>query len=466
MLRSLAIAALWATTALAQKCTLENKCPEDAPCCGQFGDCGVGAFCLGGCDPRMSFNLESCMPHPVCKDRTTKFDNLDRVQDISKFLGDPKTADWVSQGEPVINDGTVLLTMPKGSVGTVISSTDYMWYGNVKARMKTSRGRGVVTAFILFSDVKDEIDYEWVGVDLETAQTNYYFQGITNYTNSENITDLSDSFKNWHDYEMRWTPDKIDWVVDGKTERTVERKYTFNATSNQYEFPQTPARVQLSLWPGGLASNAKGTIDWAGGEIDWNAPDIQDPGFFYASVDSVEVECYSASSGAGTNKNKSYSYDNLAGTNNTVVDGDKDTVLGSLMASGLDPDVGKKKEKESKSKDSSSTKTDSEEKPKNTAAQIPGGGSVGQDHSDEGDSSDDSGDDSSSGGSSSGDSGDSGSTSANTADCDVSSFHADCNGDKSSSSDSSKDGDGEGSAPRAGASALAVIIAACALFWL
>lgn len=128
----------------------------------------------------MSYSLEACMPHPVCKDRTTKFDNLDRVQDIGKFLGDPKTADWVSQGEPVINDGNLLLTMPKGSVGTVISSTDYMWYGNVKARMKTSRGRGVVTAFILFSDVKDEIDYEWVGVDLNTAQTNFYFQGITN----------------------------------------------------------------------------------------------------------------------------------------------------------------------------------------------------------------------------------------------------------------------------------------------
>lgn len=261
---------------------------------------------------------------------------------------------------------------------------------------------------------------------------------------------------------MRWTPDKIEWVVDGKTERTVERKYTFNATSNQYEFPQTPARVQLSLWPGGLASNAKGTIDWAGGEIDWNAPDIQDPGFFYASVDSVEVKCYSASSGPGTNKNKSYSYDNLAGTNNTVVDGDKDTVLGSLSASGLNPDLGKKKEKESKTGKESSSSTDDEEKPKNTAAQIPGGGSVGQDHSDEGDSSDDSGNDSGSGG----DSGDSGSAPANTADCDVSSFHADCNGDKSSSSDSSKDGDGEGSAPRAGASALAVIIAACALFWL
>lgn len=109
-----------------------------------------------------------------------KLDSLDTVQDISDYLGDPKKADWVSQGEPTPYKDSLLLTMPKGSVGTVMASTEYMWYGNVKARMKTSRGRGVVTAFILFSDVKDEIDYEWVGVDLETAQTNFYFQGIPN----------------------------------------------------------------------------------------------------------------------------------------------------------------------------------------------------------------------------------------------------------------------------------------------
>jgi beta-glucanase (GH16 family) len=68
--------------------------------------------------------------------------------------------------------------MPRRSVGTVLASTVYMWYGSVKAKLKTARGRGVVTAFILLSDVKDEIDYEFVGVDLQTAQTNYYFQGI------------------------------------------------------------------------------------------------------------------------------------------------------------------------------------------------------------------------------------------------------------------------------------------------
>ena len=69
--------------------------------------------------------------------------------------------------------------MAPGTVGTLLASTHYMWYGNVQAKFKTSRGQGVVTAFILLSDVKDEIDYEFVGADLEVAQSNFYNQGTT-----------------------------------------------------------------------------------------------------------------------------------------------------------------------------------------------------------------------------------------------------------------------------------------------
>lgn len=146
----------------------------------EYGECGIGAYCLGGCDPLTSFSLDSCVPAPTCKDKTLKFGSLDNVKNIAEYLGDSDKADWVVSGEPVLNGGNTLLTMPKGSVGTVMSSTTYMWYGNVKARLKTSRGSGVVTAFILFSDVKDEIDFEWIGTDLGTTQTNFYFQGITN----------------------------------------------------------------------------------------------------------------------------------------------------------------------------------------------------------------------------------------------------------------------------------------------
>lgn len=103
-----------------------------------------------------------------------------RIVDVGKYLGDPSTADWVAQGIPLTYNDNVILTMPPNSVGTVLASTVYMWYGNVKARMKTSKDAGVVTAFILLSDVKDEIDYEWVGTELDIAQTNFYFQGIPN----------------------------------------------------------------------------------------------------------------------------------------------------------------------------------------------------------------------------------------------------------------------------------------------
>ena len=149
-------------------------------CITEYNQCGRGAFCLGGCDPLMSFSLDSCVPAPVCQDKKLKMNTLDRYQHISEYLGDPTKADWVGQGEPKIFKGNTLLTMGKGSVGTVLASTTYLWYGTMKARMKTSKDAGVVTAFILFSDVKDEIDWEWVGTDLSTAQTNFYFQGIPN----------------------------------------------------------------------------------------------------------------------------------------------------------------------------------------------------------------------------------------------------------------------------------------------
>jgi hypothetical protein len=126
----------------------------------------------------MSFSLDACVPAPVCQSKVYPMKDMTGIVDVAKYYGDPSTADWVAQGEPLQYQGNVLLTMPKKSVGTVLASTTYMWYGNVKAKLKTSRGAGVVTAFILLSDVKDEIDYEFVGTDLGIAQTNYYFQGI------------------------------------------------------------------------------------------------------------------------------------------------------------------------------------------------------------------------------------------------------------------------------------------------
>ena len=163
------------------KCGNGSQCPDYAPCCSQYGQCGVGAYCLGGCDPRNSFNLQSCLAAPACKSNDFSMNSLDApaVRTNTRYLGNGSETNWVTSGEPRQYQDSVLLTMAPSTVGTLLMSAHYVWYGKIKATMKTSQGAGVVTAFILMSDMKDEIDFEFVGNEMSTVQTNYYFQGIT-----------------------------------------------------------------------------------------------------------------------------------------------------------------------------------------------------------------------------------------------------------------------------------------------
>src|ERR1700709_1468806 len=132
--------------------------------------------------------------------------------------------------------------------------------------------------------------------------------------NSANIT-LSDTFNNYHTYEIEWNPETITWKVDGQVGRVKKRSETWNSTSNRWDYPQTPARVQLSLWPAGLESNGQGTIDWGGGLVQWDTPDIQNNGYYYAAFESVTVSCYNGTSAPGTNNGVSYTYNDVSGLN-------------------------------------------------------------------------------------------------------------------------------------------------------
>ncbi|KAJ9666291.1 putative glycosidase CRH2 [Coniosporium apollinis] len=338
-------------------CGPNKLCPAETPCCSAYGQCGVGAYCLGGCDPLFSHSLESCVPNPICKSQDYNLNSLDDIAPNTRYLGDASKAKWVSSGQPVAyQNEAVLLTMAPDTVGTLLATTNYVWYGKISATMTTSQGKGVVTAFIMMSDVKDEIDFEFVGIDVENAQSNYYSQGVTNYNNGRNLS-TSNTVTNTHTYTIDWTPEKIDWQIDGKTLRTVERQSTWNATANRYDYPQTPARVMLSLWPAGLPSNAPGTINWAGGLVDWDSPYMQN-GYYYALVNNVKVECYDPPKGASVQGSKSYKYTDKAGTNDTVVVTDDVEVLASFFATGEDPEKNPNAAA-SKSSSAASTKTGS-----------------------------------------------------------------------------------------------------------
>lgn len=147
----------------------------------------------------------------------------------------------------------------------------------------------------------------------------------------------TNTVSNMHTYTIDWKPDSISWAIDGKVLRTKKRSETWNATSNRYDFPQTPSRVMLSLWPAGLSTNGKGTIDWAGGLVDWNSPYMQN-GFYYARVEDVTVECYDPPPGATKKGSKSYIYTDPRGTNDTVQIVDNVVILKSIYATGEKPD--------------------------------------------------------------------------------------------------------------------------------
>ncbi|KAJ5174911.1 glycosidase crf2 [Penicillium canariense] len=339
----LALSALSATAlaATTTTCSTSSQCPEDKPCCSQYGECGTGAYCLGGCDIQSSFSIDSCAPMPVCENKSYTWDNLDNSILNTKYLGNASDADWTYSGYPKTEDGNLLMTMPKNSVGTLFANNHYIWYGKISGKIKSSRGQGVVTAFILLSDVKDEIDYEWVGADLTAVQTNYYWQGVLDWHNSGNASVADkDTFDDWHTYEIDWQPDQTQWIVDGEVKRTLLKSDTWNSTANRFQYPQTPARLQMSIWPAGLASNAQGTIDWAGGVIDWDSEDIQQKGYYYATIGQVDVECYSIPDGTVQSGNTSYVYTDAAAMVNNIAVTDNSTVLGSLGATGLDMTLG------------------------------------------------------------------------------------------------------------------------------
>lgn len=275
--------------------------------------------------------------------------------DQDDYLGDADEADWLYSGYVEDFDDTVLVAMPNGTTGTVISSTRFVWYGRIKSTFKTSRGAGVITAFILFSNVQDEIDWEFVGYNLTDAETNFYYQGVLNYTNVRDI-DASDTFENYHTYEVDWREDRVDWYLDDQLVRTLNKADTWNETTQSYHFPQTPSRVQFSLWPGGSSQNAVGTIEWAGGSVDWDSEDIKDYGYYYVRLANASIECYDPPAGTTIDGNTSYIF-------NSTGKYDQEFVMisnnGTVLSSGNDSGLDANESSSSSSGSSSSSKTSS-----------------------------------------------------------------------------------------------------------
>ncbi|KAI4787213.1 hypothetical protein E4T44_13703 [Aureobasidium sp. EXF-8845] len=161
-----------------------------------------------------------------------------------------------------------------------ISSDFYIFFGRVDVQMQAAPGVGIVSSMVLQSEDLDEIDWEWLGGDVTQAQTNYFGKGNTTSYDRGTYQSVSSPQTIMHTYSFDWTKDKIDWLIDGVVVRTL--KYA-DAVGGE-NFPQTPMRLKLGNWiAGDPATNAKGTIEWAGGETDFS----QAPFTMYVKTVSV-----------------------------------------------------------------------------------------------------------------------------------------------------------------------------------
>ena len=142
-----------------------------------------------------------------------------------------------------------------------------------------------------------------------------------------------------HTYCFDWNYDTLTWSVDGNDLRTLNKADTWNTTDNTFHYPQTPARIELSLWPAGLSSNGQGTVDWAGGLVDWNSPYMKN-GYYYAMFSDVNVQCYDPPPGYNNSGAQSYVYTNSQGLNSSVSITNNIEILGSLYATGENPNFG------------------------------------------------------------------------------------------------------------------------------
>ncbi|EGP91300.1 uncharacterized protein MYCGRDRAFT_83802 [Zymoseptoria tritici IPO323] len=215
----------------------------------------------------------------------------------SKYVADFTTAgansSWTAAAYTTIeygSDGAVFTIAKEGQAPTI--ETDfYIFFGRVDVTMKAASGRGIVSSIVLESDDLDEIDWEFIGGDNGKVQSNFY--GKANTTTYDRVVyhDVATPQDTYHTYSIDWTSERLQFLIDGSIIRTIAYADPLAVYGKNY--PQTPMRVKLGNWAGGGPGQNKGTVEWAGGDVDFSK------GPFKMLVRKVEI----------TNNNPACSYE-------------------------------------------------------------------------------------------------------------------------------------------------------------
>ncbi|KAK0255603.1 hypothetical protein LTR91_002589 [Friedmanniomyces endolithicus] len=217
-------------------------------------------------------------------------------------------------------------TITKEGQAPTIQTDFYIFFGRIDVKMRAAPGAGIVSSIVFLSDDLDEIDWEFLGGNTAQVETNFFGKDNTTTYDRAVYYPVSTPQSSFHTYTIDWTSDRIEWIIDGTTVRTLA--YTDPLTNGGQNYPQTPMRLKLGNWCGGCPGEAAGTVQWAGGPTTFAAA----PYTMY--VESVAVTNY--------NPADSYQYSDQSGTwqsikivsNGVAANSSSSSASGSSGASG------------------------------------------------------------------------------------------------------------------------------------
>ncbi|CEJ93577.1 hypothetical protein VHEMI09155 [[Torrubiella] hemipterigena] len=199
------------------------------------------------------------------------------------------------------------LSLKTDKEGPTLRSNDYIFFGHVDVTMRAAPGSGIVSGMVLQSDDLDEIDFEWIGRDNGHVQSNWFHFGAgpdEKYDRGQTdaVSDVTGTF---HTYSFDWTPERLQWLVDGKPVRTV------TVADAKGKFPTSPCYLRVGVFGAGNKNANPGVREWAG-DVDMSkAP-------FDLYIKSVKVIDYAGGSTAAIKDVKSYSYGDSSGSAESI----------------------------------------------------------------------------------------------------------------------------------------------------
>lgn len=212
-------------------------------------------------------------------------------------------------------------TINKETDAPTVGSTKYIFFGQVDVTVRAAPGKGIVTSFVLQSDDLDEIDWEWVGSETTTVQTNYFSKGCTETYDRGAYSEVPAPQTEFHTYTIKWTPTELQWIIDGNVVRELKNDGSLSGCSG---YPQSPMQLRIGTWVAGRKGAPEGTVQWAGGLADFNE------GPFKGYYQSIKIQDFMG--GRGAKEATEYHYTDKTGSwqsikvvNNGVEEGDDTT---------------------------------------------------------------------------------------------------------------------------------------------